>query len=917
MQKTGTVIGDKGMKNKKYIINYLLGLCILLFSAGCVQDDTLPFEPNEGGEGTNFNLTLDLKGMNRPNVTRAATDSPFENISFLIFERGITPGGVIEDEAKCVAIIENPEVKQEESIKEEKEDVKESITYAFQFKPKKDKDYHLVVIANGTQKITEESEYKAVREAAIFDISREETDASKADFKKYPFWGELFNFTGEMNSASEISLRLQLIPAVAKVTVGFSESLTGWTVSEVFLYHGNKQGNIAYGYHEGESPAIYGLNSKDSPETSIKLSGTPTQPEFYITEANKNIEKPARIVVGLTPKDGETKYFRLDFKKPSSTELEYMDVVRNTHYSFTINAIHSDGSDSADEAAEKISQKIEYDLAAWDNFINDMFYTKDGKYIGVGVGKDAFIAGTEKKEDAVLPLQTNYDEEELRIWLKNTNGGKGSIKVYSQYDLINYTRIEAKLEVLKEYGLSIVISYDDIQEHLKNNEVPLAIKFQDDLGNGYIFKDLVIRYAVPIKSFKLTNASFIEKDQVFYSLKQFNYPQYPNNKTTLKVEYEYDSGGATVSDKSIDIRTPTIGGVWFDGTLKLGEHKDTDGKFYFILTAQGKVMMNDPKHIAWNEEIKLFPIDASAIRKHFYIENEAEIKDKLYCNIPFISNRETVQYKVLLVNKVNYANDHTSLKNYIENQLGGKSVAFVNNIEPEYYYDAYSHHATLFLMTDIDVSSESQNKILELYDEEIVNTEIFDKPEFYRVFLHCSHGSEANGKSHILETILGTTNYNSGEFIRERHRRVNVQYTAEGIDGESNDNKIDLQLGRTTDTNKIKYKWRARPNETVVSDVYSFNTDEKEGTIITTKVKYAYVHFFRGTAYNYFWAGTSAFFENKSMENKNNKEMVDRILRPLKGLIKQEFLGKTPAMHYNGKESLFGYPLVHFKIEYE
>ena len=910
------------MKNKKYIINYLLGLAILLLSAACVQDDTLPFEPNEGGDGTNFNLTLDLKGMNRPNVTRAATESPFENISFLIFE-GESTNGVIAESAKCVAIIENPEVKKEESTKKENEDENEPITYtyAFQFKPKKDSNYQLVVIANNNSKvpITEESTYKEVRDAAIFNIPTEGADANKADLQKYPFWGELSNFTEGMTSTSQISLRLQLIPAVAKLTVGFSESLTGWTVSEVFLYHGNKQGNIAYSYHEGESPAIYGLNSKHSPEKSIKLSGTPAQPEFYITEANKNIETPARIVVGLK-KGTETKYFRLDFKKPSSTELEYMDVVRNTHYSFTINAIHSDGSATADEAAENISQKIEYDLAVWDNFINDMFYTQNGKYIGVGVGKDAFIAGTEIQEDAVLPLQTNYDEEDLRTWLKNTKGGKGSIKVYSQYDF-NKTPIEGNLKVLKEYGLSLVIPYDNLKNYLKNNEVSLVIEFQDDLGNKYTFTDLEIRYAVPIKSFKLTDAKFItnendfsEGTQVFFSLNK-------NLGHTLKVEYEYDLGGATVPDKPIAIRTPTIGGVWFEGNLKLGEKKDNAGKFYFILTAQGKVTMNDPKNIAWNEEMKLFPIDASAIRKHFYIENEANIKDKLYCNIPFISNKDEVQYKVLLVyDEVDYDKSYKNFKEHISSKLGNVSL---NPTELKEYSNAYSSHATLFLKSEIDTylhpyPGAALDKILELYDEKIVNTKIFEKDNFYRVFLHCSHGKKG-GRVNIHETILGTYYEKITDYVRTYEKSpIWVTYTAEGIEGSSTNNPLPLQheldlLEISRKTNKIKFAWDTRPKKEFVSNVYSRNV--REPTALSPK--YAYIHFFKGTKYNYFWAGTSAFFENNSMENENNKEMVNRILAPLKGLINPDCLGKSPFMHYEKKETIFGYPLVNFEIRYE
>ena len=82
----------------------------------------------------------------------------------------------------------------------------------------------------------------------------------------------------------------------------------------------------------------------------------------------------------------------------------------------------------------------------------------------------------------------------------------------------------------------------------------------------------------------------------------------------------------------------------------------------------------------------------------------------------------------------------------------------------------------------------------------------------------------------------------------------------------------------------------------------------------------AKIVFFKDKSYNYFWAGTSAFFENDAFDYKkseHNKEMVNRILAPLKGLINEDYLGKTPAMHYEKTESLFGYPLVHFKIEYK
>lgn len=957
------------MKQIRYIYTLLLG-SLIAFCMGCTTDNELLPEPSEVNPGDNFEVTFNLGQMNVPVATRAEggdkNGSPLTNLYMVVLE---SEKKQISDKDICVAVIE-PTFKNKE---EDKDNGYLLATYSFKFKPEKKEDgtsktYHLLAIANTiVDTSTSVLEIGKTKEEIAKGLSFSlDNIVNQTEVYKLPLWGELSNiqelYEEKVKKEDKVTPAIRLVPATAKMAVQLKNEIK-YTLISASLYNYNESGYHAYQRHGTVAPEIHGLNVNisikkgpeelmDNPSTTRAEENTDSTKskedtdftksnEVFLTESNPDeMDSPTFVILGLK-KEGATKaeYFRIDFKNPGS-ESDLLPIVRNTYYEFKIISIgEGSGASSAEDAINNQGQKIEYELAVFDDFVSNMFYTPEGYFIGMGEIADSYLEG----QDVYLPIQTNYPISTLVDLLKEkkikiTLAGKSSTILDGVF-----------FDNHKIWGPSFVIPYKSIEANMDEgkNSLDIMVQFNDFNKNEYEFGKFTIQFAPELTSFKLTDARIVRGGDEGDAITQL-FIDGEEALHTLRVYYEYE--GDIPKDTEFKITTPRVGGVRFSGDFNT--EKVNESGHYFELTAEGTAKMDSVNLATRKEEVKSFLIDASEIRKHFHIANEEKIVDKLYCNIPFVPTQDAFQLRVAVIMKT--LADDTNLFFHIRErkdfgQLRNQEQLILTE-EGNASNPTYLKNFHVILTLDTYLPKEVKEALIKYMKSDIYNPSLCvgkDKLEYTDsfgdthklvtkpVWMYTHPQTEKDdGKLKKFLTDFGKDpdDKDGGNLMV-----VGLYDKPEYLVNNGTFYRFDLDYAFNNVFKKEFHSiYKKEPVPTihiyVQPDVFKSNFTrsylKKERNLVG----------FQHSKYNFCWwsmprmfqgisdeketgIGSSkyageAFFSDYSFHHSNNKRIIDDMLAPLYALYKDKLKTK-PYMHHGEIENLFGYPLVHFKIEYK
>lgn len=229
------------------------------------------------------------------------------------------------------------------------------------------------------------------------------------------------------------------------------------------------------------------------------------------------------------------------------------------------------------------------------------------------------------------------------------------------------------------------------------------------------------------------------------------------------------------------------------------------------------------------------------------------------------------------------------------------------------------YHAIFYLMTNIDDRNNDEvkshwDKLNEIYKENIAETGRTIGTEHYRLIMHCSHSNATRDYKLIGsndEFTLNRTMYGEPGIIWSDDKFTKPVLSTK-ISYDNNDIRLGLCLVNTAP----------------IVEKYQRNINSIAGNIQLIKynnklVKSKSLLGLRPTGTNYWWFGSSAFFENKIYDTTldiYNIALTNDILRPLKQMYGK--VGNTITNYHKVpimkkiKTEYYDYPIITFGVEY-
>ena len=215
---------------------------------------------------------------------------------------------------------------------------------------------------------------------------------SSPDFKPFPMWGEVLNFSPE---TSDGTMAVNLIRALAKINVRFANQAARdkLAINSIALFNYNSGGYlVSRGYNQSATNV-----SQHAPDAMTTTAGhgynnaipytagtglNVSVDEIFLFEVSAAASTADRngavalIIGGYYNGSATVTYYRIDIADSSGN---YFDIIRNHYYDIMITAINGPGYSTAREAADAKPFNILTQINAWDESgMNN--HTYDGRY---------------------------------------------------------------------------------------------------------------------------------------------------------------------------------------------------------------------------------------------------------------------------------------------------------------------------------------------------------------------------------------------------------------------------------------------------------------------------------------------------------------------------------------------------------
>lgn len=269
-------------------------------------------------------------------------------------------------------------------------------------------------------------------------------------YTPFPMWGDAGTVT--INDNTNLT-GIKLTRMVARVDVKIADAVTNFKLTGVNVYNYNTRGSVVPNTADWDTttdPNAPRATKPNVPTSSTLTKGPLTygddiitpdgllcEREIYIFEAENHSDGAHTEAKGLTNRtclvikgvwdangdgdftnDGPATYYRVDFSQGNGASQQYLDVLRNHRYIFSINKVSGPGHEDSQTAFESGPVNIETEVLEW-NEVNMGNIAFDGQFV-LSVSRDEFTffrdECTEEGDDNVLYVFTDYDTDTQSGW---------------------------------------------------------------------------------------------------------------------------------------------------------------------------------------------------------------------------------------------------------------------------------------------------------------------------------------------------------------------------------------------------------------------------------------------------------------------------------------------------------------------
>ncbi|MDR0334116.1 MAG: FimB/Mfa2 family fimbrial subunit [Dysgonamonadaceae bacterium] len=225
-----------------------------------------------------------------------------------------------------------------------------------------------------------------------FVIRQWNANPSSPDFKPFPMWGEVSNFTPETSGGT---MTVNLIRALAKINIRFANQVARdkLAINRVSLFNFNSGGYlVSRGYNQNATNVSQ--HAPDALTTSSSHGYSNAMPYAAATGLNVSVDEiflfdvsaaasaanrtdaVALMIGGYYDGSSTLSYYRIDMMDSSGN---YFDIIRNHYYDIMITAINGPGYSDATEASNAKPFNILTQINAWnESGMNN--HTYDGRH---------------------------------------------------------------------------------------------------------------------------------------------------------------------------------------------------------------------------------------------------------------------------------------------------------------------------------------------------------------------------------------------------------------------------------------------------------------------------------------------------------------------------------------------------------
>ena len=462
--------------NSKLFLKVLLAL-LLPFLPSCVSDNLVDTD------GSGMNDEEIVFRLQSGGATTSSSDDKtgeigregrIDKLDVLVFEA---------DDAEGTNEVFSHKAKSTEITKVDNQAYDYQVTIRVQ-KPKNDKKHHrLVLIANDEKYRGDLNNYIGVSKENMLKSFEFNSSGAETDYiwfnekdKALPMYGEtaLLNLN-ELIKKEKLDDPIQMLRALAKLDIELkSENLSDYTLKQVVLYNSVNRGLFVPGDYTDNSTTTNTslpsgkLAAADFNKRIIYDYTTNALPLILAENDGKGeghdatsslIGGNTTLVVGVVPSGSEESVKPKYYKLIAENKEDLDPIVRNRHYTYTINKISGEGAENPDDAlkGKEVELKVNVTVREW--VPTEIDYDLNGKrYFSLS---SDHVRVPYPGLDVYLEYKTNYAEEDIKIALGKIKEDEFKIELDTKK---KHIRIQALKEYSTEYKNDLTIQLGKVDK---------------------------------------------------------------------------------------------------------------------------------------------------------------------------------------------------------------------------------------------------------------------------------------------------------------------------------------------------------------------------------------------------------------------------------------------------------------------
>lgn len=421
-------------------LKFFAGVLSMLILASCLSDDifTPDIEKMDGESVVTF--SIQVPGTSTPSALRAISlsdENEVKEIDIVVFEPG---GGEYVYRTGCSGSAisgsgTNSRLK----------------TFAVNMRQG---EFDVVILANARSIIGDISLDGLTKAVALAQMEARMPESGKwptSPFSPFPMWGDIGDVDIDDTTDFTGDNKVILTRMVARVDVQIAAE--NFMLTSVDVYNYNTAGTLvpkAADWDTTTDPDAPRVIAPNIPSSSTLTKGPVIYQDDYIDTGNNQcireiyvfeaenhsdaghtkgkglLDRTCLVIGGIwdangdsdLTNDGPPTYYRVDFSHGNGVSQQYLDVLRNHRYIFSINKVSGPGYEDSNTAFISGPVNIEAEVLEW-NEVNMGNIAFDGQFV-LSVSQNEFTffqnACSEKEDDNVLYVFTDYETDGQSGW---------------------------------------------------------------------------------------------------------------------------------------------------------------------------------------------------------------------------------------------------------------------------------------------------------------------------------------------------------------------------------------------------------------------------------------------------------------------------------------------------------------------